>query len=353
MTDIVLDRDLMGCRSNGIVIGADNVTLDLNGHTIAGDGALVDCPDGAACDRGVDNSQGHTGVTVKDGAITGFGIGVWVEGAAATSARNLTTSDNAFLGILVIGSTETVLTGNVVLRNGVGNDGAGIAVVGSENSHMQRNTVRGNGSQGLQVVGGSDHSVIAHNEVTDNLDAGIGVDGNDNQITRNIVSRNGDDIIVAGDHNVAARNLVSDAVGCADNGCGFGISFEHGVGNRFSRNLVTRARTGIRVDAFGSQANGTIIDRNIVRDASVDGIAINPEHAGPVSDTLVSRNTVSGAGDDGIDVESPSTTLTRNVAVRNGDLGIEAEPGVQDGGDNRAAGNGNPDQCTGVTCTGR
>jgi hypothetical protein len=37
-SDATLDSDLVGCPSNGIVIGADNVTLDLNGHTIAGNG---------------------------------------------------------------------------------------------------------------------------------------------------------------------------------------------------------------------------------------------------------------------------------------------------------------------------
>jgi hypothetical protein len=49
-------------------------------------------------------------------------------------------------------------------------------------------------------------------------------------------------------------------------------------------------------------------------------------------------------------VESASTTLTRNLAVHNGDLGIEAVPGVTDGGGNRAAGNGNPAQCTNIDC---
>ena len=36
--DTTLDSDLVDCPNNGIVIGANNVTLDLNGHTIDGDG---------------------------------------------------------------------------------------------------------------------------------------------------------------------------------------------------------------------------------------------------------------------------------------------------------------------------
>jgi hypothetical protein len=66
--------------------------------------------------------------------------------------------------------------------------------------------------------------------------------------------------------------------------------------------------------------------------------------------SVLLRNLVAGAGDDGIDVDSPTTTLTGNRARRNGDLGIEAVFGVIDGGGNRASRNGNPLQCLNVTC---
>jgi hypothetical protein len=42
--------------------------------------------------------------------------------------------------------------------------------------------------------------------------------------------------------------------------------------------------------------------------------------------------------------------LTKNRAVRNGDLGIEAVAGVTDGGRNRASGNGDARQCVNVKC---
>ncbi len=66
--------------------------------------------------------------------------------------------------------------------------------------------------------------------------------------------------------------------------------------------------------------------------------------------SLLKRNVAKGAEDDGFDIGSRSTTLTRNRAVNNGDLGIEAVPGVNDGGGNRAHGNGDPLQCTNVVC---
>ena len=54
--DTTLDSDLIGCPNNGIVIGADDITLDLSGHTVTGDGEEFDaCPQDEFCDVGVLN----------------------------------------------------------------------------------------------------------------------------------------------------------------------------------------------------------------------------------------------------------------------------------------------------------
>jgi hypothetical protein len=63
---------------------------------------------------------------------------------------------------------------------------------------------------------------------------------------------------------------------------------------------------------------------------------------------LVARNRVEGVGT-GIRAFD-SVTVSRNTANDNGNLGIEAEPTVIDGGGNRASGNGNPLQCVSVRC---
>jgi len=51
-TDTKLANDLTACPGDGIVIGADNITLDLNGHMIDGDGLPSSfeeaCPGGRA-----------------------------------------------------------------------------------------------------------------------------------------------------------------------------------------------------------------------------------------------------------------------------------------------------------------
>ena len=53
--------------------------------------------------------------------------------------------------------------------------------------------------------------------------------------------------------------------------------------------------------------------------------------------------------------DAPGLTANRNVISKNTvndnhDLGIEAVPGITDGGGNGASGNGNPLQCSNVFC---
>src|SRR4051794_19728420 len=75
-TDTVLQADLLGCPGNGLVVGADDVTLNLNGHTISGDG-LPDssCPVDVQCDVGIDNAAGHRGLTLLRGSVRNFSVG--------------------------------------------------------------------------------------------------------------------------------------------------------------------------------------------------------------------------------------------------------------------------------------
>ena len=65
---------------------------------------------------------------------------------------------------------------------------------------------------------------------------------------------------------------------------------------------------------------------------------------------MLRLNTASHNGDDGIDADSAMLTIDHNVAERNKDLGIEAVPGVSDGGANTSRFNGNAAQCAGVRC---
>jgi parallel beta-helix repeat protein len=293
-TDTTLDADLIDCPNNGIVIGADDITLDLNGHTIDGDNALVDpCPEDQFCDFGVVN-DGHNGVRIKDGTVTEFGTGVGLLRARKNGLSDLSTFENIFNGILLVRSSRSRVTGSSASRNGLTTDFPGMAMIESHNNRITHNAMFRNADLGL-FVAGSDHNHIGHNRMRGHREGGILLEGDGNEIVRNRLVRDG--ILIT---------------------------------------LVTRQ----------GRAVGNVVGRNHVRGAPKIGIAVDSVPRG----TVIRGNQVFGVGDDGFGVESSRTTLTRNVARNNHHLGINAVEGVIDGGGNRASGNGDARQCLNVAC---
>ena len=62
-SDTTLTANL-ACSGTALVVGADGITIDLNGYTISGDGTGL----------GIDNTGGYDNVTIKNGTITGFQV---------------------------------------------------------------------------------------------------------------------------------------------------------------------------------------------------------------------------------------------------------------------------------------
>ena len=347
--DTVLHEDLVDCPDNGLVIGADGVRIDLNGHRLSGDNALnQECGQNDVCDVGIDNSRGYGDLVIEDGSIRDFGVGILVVGASDNRLIDLRVSDHIFSGVVLVEASQTLILENTVTANGLTTDQAGITVIASQETRIVEAVVTANGDIGL-FAAGMDDSRIADSVFADNFEAGIILEGSGNRVVDNHLRRNGDGLVLVGDGNVIRGNHVTDTLGC-DGECGFAISFEGGSDNLGQGNTIARTLTGIRLDAFAGPAADTGLRGNVVRRATNDGIVVDLEQVGPVTGTVLERNLVTRSGDDGIDVNAADTTLLRNEANRNADLGIEAVDGVTDGGGNRAFGNGNPLQCTGVSC---
>ena len=347
-----LVADLVSCPNNGIVIGADDITLDLNGHVIDSDGAeFSDCPPDEVCDVGVVDFD-HHGVTIKGGKVREFTFGALVVGASDSRVSRLVLKDHLFSGLLVAESQRSVFDGLSVSGNGLTTDQAGIDVFDSHDLTLAGNDVFANGDIGF-FVAGLDDSRFEGNSLADNPETGILLDhGNRNAFSRNRFSNNGDGLVISGDGNTASDNRLSGPLDCSGEcGNGHGISLEGGTGNLIERNVVLGYHhAGILAASFeefgGPPTVGNTIRGNLIRGTAVEGLLVGPT----AIDTLLEGNVAIGAGDDGIHVDNAETTLTRNLAVHNGDLGIEAVPGVTDGGGNHAAANGNPAQCTNVAC---
>ena len=307
--DTRLDSDLVDCPGDGVVIGADGITLDLGGHTIDGTGA----GDGH---QGVDDSAGHDAVTVTRGTIREFHDGVYLQHAA----------------------------GAVVRRVGVSATGNAIHVADADGAKVQQNTLSLSGN-GVFVSAGSAQTTIEANLMEGNS-GGIFLFGcasgicaellTGTRVARNTLRDNGTGLVQV----FAYESAIVDNV--VRGNTELGIAEGNG-GALIEGNTV--AGNGLGISIGGS--NDRVL-KNRVTDSETDGIFV--AGGSTTRDTLLEGNVASGNGDDGIDVEADRATITRNTANDNGDYGIEAAAGVTDGGGNKALGNGNPAQCLNVVC---
>jgi parallel beta-helix repeat protein len=343
-TDVTLHHNLVNCPNNGLVIGADNVTLDLNYHTIDGNGKPTGgCdPQTDFCDIGIANF-GYDGVTVVHGSLRQFGGGVDFGQVAHNRLLDISASKNADIGIQLFGCSRSVVRNSSGIGSTSRRNGTGLGLFGCHDSRVLRNSVRHNaGHHGLVLVDSND-VLVKGNRVSGNGGEGVILEGGErNKFARNRVVRNDAGITLGpGSHNVIARNRVSRGRD--------GIRIEKGHDNLIADNVVSHARrAGIRLGISHPFVGGAgnVVRGNVVKETRDDGFLVNRKD----NHSLLEGNIGNGAGDDGFDVRSRSAKLTSNRARRNGDLGIAAVRGVIDGGGNRASGNGDRRQCVNVAC---
>jgi parallel beta-helix repeat protein len=317
-TNTKLQVDLVDCPGDGVVIGSDNITLDLGGHTIDGLGSAA--PFGS---DGIDNSGGYDNVVIKNGTVTEFQQGVALVGTTGNVARNLTVAGNGSYGFFVDGFAFGDSKGNLLVGNRVFNNGDGIDLRGSSGNMIRANSSTANSGVGIAVTFSSQNNTVNDNVLTGNGGQGIflldGASGND--LARNVVAANTlTGVLIA---NSSTNDVVANRI--AENG-GDGL--------------------GVASD-FPLVSGDNVLARNDLTANAFDGIFVDAGTTG----TVVLANAANVNADDGIDIRNAATTITRNVANRNVDLGIDAVVGVIDGGGNRAAGNGNPLQCVNVACS--
>jgi parallel beta-helix repeat protein len=173
-----------------IAFGASHIKLWLNGFTVAGP-AVPDDSTGAGCSP---SSAGPPadGISIVDqthAQILGPGMvqkfrrhGIFIfraEGVVTKiTVSRVTSHHNCFSGILTNGMSDSVIEGNVSVRNGVNSGGApcgGNCIVNSHNNRIRKNTFAGNGSVaagnndfGVGLVGNSSGNRIEDNTIGGN-----------------------------------------------------------------------------------------------------------------------------------------------------------------------------------------
>jgi hypothetical protein len=157
-TSITLTANENCPGNNGIFAGANGITINLNGHTLTGDGTHI----------GV-SANGFSSVTVTNGVIVDFTYGVVLTGNT-DHATSLQVTGNAVYGILAELGTGDTITGNYLLGNNIGID----AVAGS-GGQVGSNWVEGSTDYGILALDNSGSLMIATNKVLNTSGNGYGI----------------------------------------------------------------------------------------------------------------------------------------------------------------------------------
>ena len=173
-TNAVLAQDL-SCVGDGVIVAGPGIKIDLNGHTLRGDGG--------ANDYGVDNSGGFDKVTVKNGVVRNFGTGVRAIGSAdQLTITNVVASGNA-AGFDIAGDLASISSSTAS-----SNSGRGIQVTGDKAS-VKSATATGNGESGIGFS--SDAGKITGLTASGNTEFGLILGGTSASVKSSSLSGNG------------------------------------------------------------------------------------------------------------------------------------------------------------------
>ena len=178
---VELVADLIDCPEVGIVIGADDITIDLGGYTIDGVGLGI-----GVRNRGFDN------VTVTNGVVTGFDVGVLLDvGTSGNIVQSLQVHDNQGAGIALI-DADSGSTGNTIRHNTIAGNDLGITITkGTRGTLVQDNVIGANSGDGVRIDHSSE-STVEGNQITGSSDGGVTLVGAaENRVLDNTLSDNG------------------------------------------------------------------------------------------------------------------------------------------------------------------
>ena len=179
----------MNCAGDGMVIVADNLTVDLGGHTLTGPGMGPQTWPLPQLDSVGVRVGGHTGVTIRNGKTTAFLTGIYFIDMVSSSIESVTTLRNRFgfyihasqkitvkdsdvefniYGLHLQSSDDSVLTNNLLARQTYNSPGGyGLYLYASSRNRITDNTIDSNINWGIWFSDAKEN-VIFHNNVVGN-----------------------------------------------------------------------------------------------------------------------------------------------------------------------------------------
>lgn len=144
-----------------VVIGADGITLNCNGHTING---IATGGTSLPSNIGV-NLTGRNHVSVQNCQVTNFYIGFLLVNSNNNNLLSDTASRNGFDGFLLLESNNNNLVGD----SSNNNLGSGFRLVSSSNNNLKTNMANNNGAYGFALTSGSNNNTVVSNAACGNI----------------------------------------------------------------------------------------------------------------------------------------------------------------------------------------
>lgn len=287
--NLTLTHNVGPCVGHGLVVAASNVTINLNGFTITGDGPATEgAGDAGILLDGVSNVVVTSSATAK-GTVRLFNAGVVIDGGSGNTVQNLAVVSNQALG-----KDGTYLT----------DLGEGIQVTNSDSNVIRANDIKENtGYAGITLLGDSDSNKIGNDGVAGNGNDANHVENNDEA-----------DSIFAKQTSGIRLELLSATVCPNDNVID---------GNKVELN----GNDGVQM--FNC-ATGNVVINNTIEDNGRDGVHLFPgannNHIGVTAGGVAGANTIKENGTetlgDGINVGGSNNKVKNNTVQNNEEDGI-------------------------------
>ena len=240
----------------GIIIAADDVTLDLGGfamvRTTFGSVIEADGVEGLTIRNGILRTT-ETGAVVQVANVRGFVledvriVTTYGQGLNMTSASGFRIRDNEFHGGAVISVVYMSGSGGVVSDNFFSTTGAGGLALSGNDTIVENNRFlpdcSGAPSSCSAIETSADGCRISGNTVSKSgtlsveFDFGFSVYGDDNVISDNVIKGCGTGIFVGGVRNVIGHNLLN-------NNLGFGLRLFSSATDNVYHGIVARGNGG-------------------------------------------------------------------------------------------------------------
>lgn len=345
-TDTVLTADL-SCPTSSLIIGTSGITLDLGGHTLSGSFSSIGVVDTALV-------PALSGVTIRNGTISGFGTGILLEETENTTISHVQlindglsgdrqgaiVTDVRSSGIHVDHSTistsgRAIWTQNadITVDHTTVSGGAGILLADGEMT-LEHDTITGTPISTTEAGGVTiTHCMLNNSPIEAGFEAFVFTNISHNHITDAAVAISLEYPSI--DATISDNVFRNDRIGVQSVAPVAAISTTKITGNRF----VDDGVAGILLDTPGTSKNPLMISGNRFVHDGFTPLFPNDSAGNPVQDGL---HINASPGSD--------IVISDNRTRDNASYGIRAIPGtVVDGGGNTSV--GNPNGCLGVTCS--